>query len=596
LKCLLEIMRGDASAALLASEALDVLSREHGMALLQSRAELVSRWAHGRLHDPKGGADNFQQTLAAMVGSGQTVDTAFFLGLLAQLEAEALGVESALARLDEALAFTDQVESRFYLSFLHRLQGELLLKCHPAEFSLAEDAFRTAIAIAKEQSARSYHLQAALPLAKLFQSMGRPVDAHAILAPALEGFAPTPEMQEIAEAQALLAALAESHDVKAEVAQRRRRLDLRTSYGRALLWAKGFAAEETKAAFARVQEIAGSAKQPAASIAIHDAECLRTFMRGEYREAQEIAETILREAGADAQGPEGGAFRRMLGLIRLYQGELKAAQTIFERELTEFQLGPAGHVNAAAFLALTEWHLGEVARARQHIQQAVQRADEMGDVATVGTALFFETVLESRRDDASATRLAADALLELSEKHGMRTYLDEGRVYANWARGRLLDPDFGADKLEQALAAYIAQGNRADAPSLYGLLAELEASARGPESALASIDQGLAIANETGEHFTDPYLHRLRGDLLLKRNRSDPAPAEQAFKAAIAVAKAQGARSYELLASLPLAKLYQSAGRPAEAHAVLAPALEGFAPTSEMPEIAEAMSLSARLA
>src|SRR5208337_2518116 len=193
----------------------------------------------------------------------------------------------------------------------------------------------------------------------------------------------------------------------------------------------------------------GSAKEPAARIAIHDAECLRTFMRGEYREAQEIAETMLREFGADAQGPEAGAFRRMLGLTRLYQGDLKAAQTIFERELTEFQLGPAGQVNAAAFLALTEWHLGEVERTRQHIQQAVQRASEMGDVATVGTALFFETVLESRRDDASATRLAADALLELSEKYGMRTYLDEGRVYASWARGRLLDPDFGADKLEQ---------------------------------------------------------------------------------------------------------------------------------------------------
>src|SRR5262249_17781841 len=144
LKCLLEMMRGDASAALLASEALDVLSREHGMALLQSRAELGSSWARGRLHDPKGEAANFQQTLAAMVGSGQPVDTAFFLGLLAQLEAEALGVESALARLDEALAFADQVESRFYLSFLHRLRGELLLKRDPAEISLAEDAFRTA--------------------------------------------------------------------------------------------------------------------------------------------------------------------------------------------------------------------------------------------------------------------------------------------------------------------------------------------------------------------------------------------------------------------------------------------------------------------
>jgi hypothetical protein len=39
-----------------------------------------------------------------------------------------------------------------------------------------------------------------------------PADAHAILAPALEGFAPTPEMPEIAEAQALLAAL-DSHSV-----------------------------------------------------------------------------------------------------------------------------------------------------------------------------------------------------------------------------------------------------------------------------------------------------------------------------------------------------------------------------------------------
>jgi predicted ATPase len=258
-------------------------------------------------------------------------------------------------------------------------------------------------------------------------------------------------------------------------------------------------------------------------------------------------------------------------------------------------LGPAGHVNAAAFLALTEWHLGEIERARQHIEQAIQRAGESANFATVGTALFFKTVLESRRDDASATRLAADALLELSEKHGMRTYLNEGRVYANWARGRLLDPDFGADKLQEALDTYIAQGNRADAPSLYCLLAELQAEARGPESALASINQGLAIADETGEHFTDPYLHRLRGDLLLKCNRSDPAPAEEAFKAAIGVAKAQGARSYELLASLALAKLYQTTGRPADAHAILAPALEGFSPTPEMPEIAEAMLLSSRL-
>jgi hypothetical protein len=59
------------------------------------------------------------------------------------------------------------------------------------------------------------------------------------------------------------------------------------------------------------------------------------------------------------------------------------------------------------------------------------------------------------------------------------------------------------------------------------------------------------------------------------------------------VAKVQGARSYELLASLSLAKLYRSTGRPADAHAVLASALEGFSSTPEMPEIAEAQALLA---
>jgi hypothetical protein len=51
-----------------------------------------------------------------------------------------------------------------------------------------------------------------------------------------------------------------------------------------------------------------------------------------------------------------------------------------------------------------------------------------------------------------------------------------------------------------------------------------------------------------------------------------------------------------LKASLALGKLYQSTDRLAEADAVLAAALEGFSPTPEMPEIAEAQALVERLA
>ena len=56
------------------------------------------------------------------------------------------------------------------------------------------------------------------------------------------------------------------------------------------------------------------------------------------------------------------------------------------------------------------------------------------------------------------------------------------------------------------------------------------------------------------------------------------------------------ARRDLLLASLSLAKLYQSTARPADAHAVLAAAREGLTPTLEMPEIAEAQALLESLA
>jgi hypothetical protein len=84
--------------------------------------------------------------------------------------------------------------------------------------------------------------------------------------------------------------------------------------------------------------------------------------------------------------------------------------------------------------------------------------------------------------------------------------------------------------------------------------------------------------------------------MLLKHYPAKPAPAEEALLTAIAVSKQQTTRGFQLRAALSLAKLYQSTDRLAQAHAVLAPALEGFSPSLEMPEIAEAMLLSARLA
>ena len=115
----------------------------------------------------------------------------------------------------------------------------------------AEAAFPTAIAVAQQQNARSFPLRAALSLAKLYQSTGRPIDAHDVLGPTAQGFSATREFPQIAEAKALFDALAVDERVRAKAARRAQRLKLQTTYGQAVMWSKGYAAEETKAVFAR---------------------------------------------------------------------------------------------------------------------------------------------------------------------------------------------------------------------------------------------------------------------------------------------------------------------------------------------------------
>jgi predicted ATPase len=145
------------------------------------------------------------------------------------------------------------------------------------------------------------------------------------------------------------------------------------------------------------------------------------------------------------------------------------------------------------------------------------------------------------------------------------------------------------------LVAYTDQGNKLFAPFFQGLLAEIEAQGDA-EGALTRIDEALALAAKTGGRWSDAFLHRLHGEILLKRDPANSTQAEDAFLTALAVAQEQKARSIELRAALDLARLYSSASRSADAHALLASALMGFSPTPEFPEIAEAQTLLTALA
>src|SRR5208337_972760 len=288
-----EVMRRNRVRAAEFIRALSSLAYEHDMALWKTLAYFLEGWSAWRSGDRNAGLVQMRAGVAQLAEREISLFSGLIRTELAQAEAESGEVDASLITLENALVYCERIGQRWFDAEIHRVRGEILLKKNVDSPAPAEDALLTAVAVAQHQKSRSFELRAALALAKLYQSPARPADAHAVLAPALEGFAPTPQMPEIAEAQTLLAALAETEEVKAQAAQRQRLTQLQVAYGNALIAARGFGAPETTEAFARARQSALSEQDAPERLAVVFGLWAGSFARGELASMRKHAAAFL---------------------------------------------------------------------------------------------------------------------------------------------------------------------------------------------------------------------------------------------------------------------------------------------------------------
>ena len=365
-----ELMRGDHARAAANAFELASLAREHELTMYGAFGAFLDGRATAADGAPGGGLENMRRGVELLREQNVLLFDGLLKIALAEAEARAGDPGRAIAILDEALAMSHRAGYRAFEAELHRVRGETLLMCGSANSAPTEQAFVSAIAVARQQGTRSFGLRAALSLAKLYQSTGRPADAQAVLAPALEGFSPTPEMPEIAEALALVAALTESDEVKAQAAQRRRLTQLQVAYGNALFAARGSGAPETTEAFARARKSASGERAAPARLAADWGLWAGSYVRGELPSMRAHAAAFLRDVEARPNSPEAGVAHRAAGMTCWFAGEYREARDRFERALALFQPGRDddlafrfGHdpgVAAMAYLAIASWPLGEV--------------------------------------------------------------------------------------------------------------------------------------------------------------------------------------------------------------------------------------------
>src|SRR5262249_4257842 len=143
----------------------------------------------------------------------------------------------------------------------------------------------------------------------------------------------TEQFPELAETQALLAALSASDAVTSVAALRQQRLHLQTSLGNALIWAKGHHAPETSAAFERARELARRLEEASDRVSAYYCLYVGPAIRGEHARMIEIAQLFLREATAQPDCPEILIAHRISGVNCFCFGDFTGAHDHFQKTI-----------------------------------------------------------------------------------------------------------------------------------------------------------------------------------------------------------------------------------------------------------------------
>jgi class 3 adenylate cyclase/predicted ATPase len=380
-------------------------------------------------------------------------------------------------------------------------------------------------------------------------------------------------------------------------------LDIHVTLTQALMAGKGHADPEAVAALERANRLV--TETASVGTPLHFSVLYGLWVSnntaGNIAAALEHATNFLSSAQSQPSSGPILVGHRILGHSLIYSGDYRAALAHVETAVSLYRpdehrdsaLGYGQDIGVNAFiqLSLALWHRGYADQSARAADRALALSRELGHANTLAFALLQAGMAAVfARDVATACAYSNDCVT-LASEHGFALWAACGRILQGWADAQKGEATMGIARIRDGMVAVEATGARLRTPLHLALLVEALALAGKKEEGLAALDHALATAAVSGEKGWDAEIHRLRGELIGRLPYRDPTKAGESFRTALAIAREQGTRGYELRAATSLARLWREHGRRGEARDLLAPLYGWFTEGFDTADLKEAKAL-----
>ena len=356
---------------------------------------------------------------------------------------------------------------------------------------------------------------------------------------------------------------------------------------------KGEAASELKAVVERIQELSQHVEPTPELFWAFTGVYLFYLIRGELRTAEVLAQQRVQLVHRFPSPLFAMAAYAEVGIATFFLGEPMTAHEHFQRAIEHYdphaphpfffdwEHGPP----CFCYAAFVSWQLGYINKAQELIRQALTRSRALRLPYMEAFASNCAALLAALCGQGESLHQQATAAIIIAETHEFSGMVKMAKIYLGWMHAQNGHREEAIQQMEQSMKAYQIGGGDAFRAAHLALYADACGGMGNTEAGLAAVDNALVLTQRTGGRYYEAELYRIKGELLLnaergmqnderqtikKRrssssiyhlsfivHRSAEVDAEACFHKAIEIARHQQAKSWELRATMSLARLRQ---------------------------------------